>query len=571
MRKKLFQTLIISVAAVLSAFVISSCRKSSGSFEEAPPDISINQSRFFEAHSTSDPYVLAAKGFLKNRNEKFDFTGIYAERIGFPYWDKAIVMKNNSASGEQVLVFIPFVRDKEETVNSSLLVRIAGTDTSFKMVYASRYSTSTAKGDDGRLSAIILMSLNKNVFGYERFRITDSTVFKGLGKNVAFVNLPSGQAGQSGSLTGRMVYYTVEICYEIEVPRNNGYVDGGCPPDAPCPQTESAIRCDTYSGWYDDGGGGGDGDGGSTPTNPGGGGGGGGGNPPPPNPCPPVVAVRAPEGGEPCPGGPVYVPEPPPYTLSADDIRIFQEIEDEDNAADQPYADCQGTNRSGNVQWPGVLEHWLIMIDYLRRNVTGQVEYQIPGSSAAGNTGYADIADIGTAEIFEIKPNNASGIALGQTEVGRYVVQANIHCASSTAAGPWKPGVIYLTRLFPDPHDPSSYIEASLTAVGVIGYRRVARSTNPLPAPLPTSVKDKLKQLVQKLRDNASKWKEVVAEYLRENPDLVTYIKGAAFTAAVGIIIGTILEDIATLGGGIVDDWASFLLAYRIVRFAWKL
>lgn len=35
-------------------------------------------------------------------------------------------------------------------------------------------------------------------------------------------------------------------------------------------------------------------------------------------------------------------------------------------------------------------------------------------------------------------------------------------------------------------------------------------------------------------------------------------------------ISGTIAEDFFT-AGGIADDWASFSLAYRIVRFAWKL
>ena len=33
-------------------------------------------------------------------------------------------------------------------------------------------------------------------------------------------------------------------------------------------------------------------------------------------------------------------------------------------------------------------------------------------------------------------------------------------------------------------------------------------------------------------------------------------------------VLGTILEDFLTLGGGIADDLPSFILAYRIVRFA---
>lgn len=62
-----------------------------------------------------------------------------------------------------------------------------------------------------------------------------------------------------------------------------------------------------------------------------------------------------------------------------------------------------------------------------------------------------------------------------------------------------------------------------------------------------------------------------MAQYLRESRDLVNFTKGAAFTAVVAIIVGTIIEDFLNLGAGIADDWASFWMAYKIVRFAWKL
>jgi hypothetical protein len=52
-----------------------------------------------------------------------------------------------------------------------------------------------------------------------------------------------------------------------------------------------------------------------------------------------------------------------------------------------------------------------------------------------------------------------------------------------------------------------------------------------------------------------SKFKETIAEYLKDNPDLVTYLKGAAIGAAVAIVVGTIVEDFLTAGAGILDDW----------------
>jgi hypothetical protein len=35
--------------------------------------------------------------------------------------------------------------------------------------------------------------------------------------------------------------------------------------------------------------------------------------------------------------------------------------------------------------------------------------------------------------------------------------------------------------------------------------------------------------------------------------------------------VGTILEDIITAGAGVADDWACFVLSYRIIRFALTL
>jgi hypothetical protein len=49
------------------------------------------------------------------------------------------------------------------------------------------------------------------------------------------------------------------------------------------------------------------------------------------------------------------------------------------------------------------------------------------------------------------------------------------------------------------------------------------------------------------------------------------YLKAAAYGAATAIVVGTIVEDFLTVGVGIADDWASFTLAYRLVRVARSL
>ena len=84
------------------------------------------------------------------------------------------------------------------------------------------------------------------------------------------------------------------------------------------------------------------------------------------------------------------------------------------------------------------------------------------------------------------------------------------------------------------------------------------QTTNPIPSPIlvPQTAVDKLKQLIDRLRGNASNTNRIIAEFMDQNPDLVTYIKSAALTIGVGVIVATIIEDVITLGAGIAG-WMS--------------
>jgi hypothetical protein len=90
-------------------------------------------------------------------------------------------------------------------------------------------------------------------------------------------------------------------------------------------------------------------------------------------------------------------------------------------------------------------------------------------------------------------------------------------------------------------------------APGVIVYSFTG-GTNPFPNVIPQNILDKIKDLVSKLRQNASQFKEIISKYLREHPEVVTFIKGTALGTALGIIVASIVEDIITLGAGIADD-----------------
>jgi len=280
----------------------------------------------------------------------------------------------------------------------------------------------------------------------------------------------------------------------------------------------------------------------------------------------------------------------PPITALTDDVIIQNNLSlltsKERAAWDKVYAeeqeandvfnkDCQGTNRTGNIKMPGTIEYWMIMIDYMARNpLSGEIEYQIPNAgSSPGSRGYADIVDKTTREIFEIKPNNKDGIEAGKKEVENYVKKANDNCPPAMMADgggfiPWTKGTNYTKRTIPNPKNPLENIIAELNSAGLIVYGYESRINQPVPIVIPQSVLDKLKNLLTKLKDKVNDYETVIAAFLRDNPELLTYLQTAAYTAAATIIIGTIVEDFLTGGAGIADDWASFLLARRIIQFA---
>lgn len=205
-------------------------------------------------------------------------------------------------------------------------------------------------------------------------------------------------------------------------------------------------------------------------------------------------------------------------------------------------------------------------MDYIARNpVEGDREYAVP--KVGGGRGYADLVNTVTREIFEIKP--LSQLAAGQAEVLDYAANAQIFCNSGPVTGTWHAGTNYPTRYLPA-KDPTKDLEAKLNPGGVIIYTEIPRNVNtPSPIVVPTSILDKLKDLVERLKNRINDADAIISEYMASHPELVTYLKGAAIGAAVAIVVGTIAEDFFSGGSGILDDWASFKLAYRIVRFAW--
>jgi hypothetical protein len=428
--------------------------------------------------------------------------------------------------------------------------------------------------------ALQFMWLDRKVFGDSVFRITDKRLFKYAASDTARLRLirlrPQGDLAAASS---RMQPVTYTRCYEVVHDGDEGQLVG-VEPGGTNNYYWSETVCTTYTLWFDDGTGGSttppDG-GGGTPT-PGGSPGGSGDD----GDCPAVAVVTAAKSPPPpgdC-GGTGWEPYPVPtdpspaywdYVLSDVDYELISQMNQEFEAYDESLGNptpCHGTANYGSVKFQGNLEHWMIQFDYLRRYPGGALEYIIPQAGANGGNGYADIVNVSTKEIFEIKPDDPTNEALGVSQVSRYATKASENCG----VGPWRLGTGYTPVILPYPRDFTKAIKTRINPSGVILYSIVSSSTNPIPVTVPESIRQKIRDLRDKLRTNPdpNDKDRLILVFLRENTAVRDYIKNALYTSAAAIVLGTLVEDLV-FELGIADDWWSFMVARQIFWLAERI
>jgi hypothetical protein len=237
--------------------------------------------------------------------------------------------------------------------------------------------------------------------------------------------------------------------------------------------------------------------------------------------------------------------------------------------------DCKGTpNRvaghfdKNSNRWKGVTEHAAIQLDFwLTIDPLSELEYQIPESSENGNTGWADIVD-SINGIYEIK--TATELETGKVELERYISKGKTNCKKNFIKGFKYPK----EKVIIHPTDPNKEIVAKGYIdkyQGLIIYYTRNRSENPEPIVVPKGTFEKFKELKKRVDEDIENIEKEIEEWLQKNPEVVKWIKILGYTAAILIILGTIAEDIVTLGAGIADDVQSFYLARTIVTVARSL
>ncbi len=608
------------IFCVLLSFCISACRKVDQF--HTPFDISSTRERFFSKKAVQDDRLKKVIQSLEAREEINPFVEKLVKRAGFPLWNKTLMADKDKSlnrylsrsSGEDTsFYYTPFTADGIEGVQAIMITRVEGVDTMYKFITADEYKEYPVYSNQGATAtdvAVLFFAFENMVYGKNELELKDTT-------RIMSRSLPSG--GNYTDIRMSMIGNTVEVCREEWSDVDNDHTNGN--------ETLISRNCSSWeignvsgSGGSSGGNSGGNGNGSSGSGNnnnnsgsgsnnsgsgsnnsgsgsnnnsgsgnnnnggsgnninppswwggSGGGGVGGGGS------ITDLYTINDPnpfgftpgEGNNFGPGGPVNNFEGwqpiivNPYSiLTKDEKDALDAIAMDDKEADDHVSNpspCRGTYRMGNYNFQGTLEHWMVQIDYMSRNpMFSEREYAIPGAGTNGGFGYADLANTWTKEMYEIKPRTQIGA--GQTEIANYVAKANISCmipASGGSPAPWQIG------------SATSYgPPRTLPWPGVISYELLQTSTPIPPLVVPQTVLDKITNLLKKLKDKADNIEYEMGVFLKNNPDVKSYLQGAAVGAAVVIVLGTIIEDILTAGAGIADDWACFMLAYKLVRVA---
>lgn len=314
--------------------LINGCRKTDRI--ENIPSVNNTEKRFFNEHQSSDPLVQAINKFFSRKNETKHFVEKTVSLIGYPRWDKSMLIsstitsRGNSEDSVNV-VYIPFVRDSQNYVNASMIIRTTPSDTTFRYLCDWEYNDygidTAGTGWNARDIFHVFAMLDRSVFGRNSFRIKDEYLLTQAEKDYIInmgltfdstVVIYTLQPSQNSSGRNNLLL-PVEVCDDVMVcirQQMLGFRIGGSGRSStydPCPQGQTPFiftLCTTVMVEIPTGGVGGSGSGGGNPPS---GGGGGGSTPPDPDCEGSGTGNRSSNYENPC--GPGWVPiddDPPP-------------------------------------------------------------------------------------------------------------------------------------------------------------------------------------------------------------------------------------------------------------------
>jgi len=233
---------------------------------------------------------------------------------------------------------------------------------------------------------------------------------------------------------------------------------------------------------------------------------------------------------------------------------------------------CDGPREAGKKA------HSLIQTEFEISYPLGLTE--LPFAAPGDENGRLDLA-VATPtglEIGEIKPGNAQGYLQGQADMAWYLATVKAAFPKSTVTPltrPLEPEI----GVFPNPRSPScppQSLSVNPPVNGVYGYTcsppfsQLKRTGScgcdgkrqPVAdrQPARKTISDFIRGLLRTGESAAT----AIPAFLEKHPEVREYLLAAAVT----IIVATILEDLVTLGVGLVDDPATLSIALALIRAA---
>lgn len=183
---------------------------------------------------------------------------------------------------------------------------------------------------------------------------------------------------------------------------------------------------------------------------------------------------------------------------------------------------CRETTRLTSV------EHQLIQLDYQTKiNASSAREYAIPESAENGiNQGYADLVDLNTGAIYDIK-NPSDDLNKSKQQVLRYVTKAAEHCETGP---PWHAGTEYKSPRFVKSDEPGVDLVVENIYPGILQYSKRARTDESRARSVPPEVSAAL----TKLADARDRLRNKINLYSDEHKAQLGLIEKPSVTGFVG-------------------------------------
>jgi hypothetical protein len=206
----------------------------------------------------------------------------------------------------------------------------------------------------------------------------------------------------------------------------------------------------------------------------------------------------------------------------------------------------------------------------------------LPATAPGDSSGFLDLAEhaIDGFRIGEIKPANVVGLLQGDVDLFWYEDQLRkLGTPSRRMRLPPPP----VTLTMPEPRAPNCPSQRLIVMPPIRGiylyycepdFAQLVRNPNcrcradqepaPQPVAVPRSARERVREFIERIRAGVADLDAEAARFIRDHPE----VKALLVTAAIGLAVGTVVEDVLTLGAGTADDPASLAAVGALLRAA---